>query len=284
MAKTPTSQLTIFMSLLVTGVVALNTALIAVGGMRSPVGQAAVFGLMWTPGVAAIVAKLATQRNLKGLGWRLGDVRYFAPAYLASLLIAGAPFGVCLPLGLMTPTQQHWPMAAAQFGLPETPAAGLLVLMSVHVLFSMIPALGEELGWRGYLVPVLAERFSFWGAASVSWVLVLLFHLPAILGGGYNGSGAPVWFGAVCFALMLAPLSVLMAWLRLKSGSVWPAVVAHAAHNVFIQALFPSSVLPGQSAPWLVGEFGALTPIAAATVVGVLIWRSPVRSSHVAAS
>ncbi len=57
-----------------------------------------------------------------------------------------------------------------------------------------------------------------------------------ILFANYNNSSAPAWFGLVCFTVLAVGISFPFAWLRLKSGSLWTAVILHAAHNVFIQA------------------------------------------------
>lgn len=55
--------------------------------------------------------------------------------------------------------------------------------------------------------------------------------------------------------------------IRLRSGSFWPAALAHASHNLFIQAVMLSIFIPGPGANWLMGEFGAVTPIVALVVV-----------------
>ena len=67
-------------------------------------------------------------------------------------------------------------------------------------------------------------------------------------------------------------LSFATAWLRLRSGSLWPAVVLHASHNLFIQSLFTPLTGNNGITPYLIDEFGiglALT----ASVMGYLFWR-----------
>jgi membrane protease YdiL (CAAX protease family) len=100
------------------------------------------------------------------------------------------------------------------------------------VLTTAWATLGEELGWRGLLVPELARRFSFTATALISGVAWAAWHVPVMVLADYHNPGAPLWFGLVCFAVLVIGISFAFAWLRLKSGSVWPTVLLHASHNV----------------------------------------------------
>lgn len=60
----------------------------------------------------------------------------------------------------------------------------------------------------------------------------------------------------------------IMAWLRLKSGSLWTGALAHAANNLWVQSFFdPVTVNHGITNP-LIGEFGLVT-----TVMAVILWK-----------
>ena len=61
----------------------------------------------------------------------------------------------------------------------------------------------------------------------------------------------------------------LLGWLRLASGSVWPAAVGHAVWNAVVQGVFDKSTAGGQSWLW-VGEQGLLLVAANAALVAVL--------------
>jgi len=76
----------------------------------------------------------------------------------------------------------------------------------------------------------------------------------------------------VSFTVMVVGLSFPLAWLRLRSGSVWTATLLHASHNSFIQKLFEPMTVDAGPTPWLTGEFGAGLALAA-VVVGYLFWR-----------
>ena len=116
--------------------------------------------------------------------------------------------------------------------------------------------LGEEIGWRGFLVPELAKRHSFAATAIISGLIWAVWHYPIfLLADGYSG-GTPVWYYLPLFTLLLPAISFLWTWMRLKSGSIWPGVVLHAAHNTFIQQFFDPLTIDKSKTRYIAGEFG----------------------------
>ena len=82
-----------------------------------------------------------------------------------------------------------------------------------------------------------------------------LWHLPLIVVGGYD-AGTPVWYATACFLISVAAMSVMLAWLRLRSNSLWTAVVFHGVHNVAIQGIFDGSTIDTGATKWITTEFG----------------------------
>ena len=72
---------------------------------------------------------------------------------------------------------------------------------------------------------------------------------------GYN-SGTPAWYAIPCFFMMIIGLSFIMTWLRLKSGSLWTAVIIHASHNLFIQGVFDPLTTDRGVTKYITTEFG----------------------------
>jgi membrane protease YdiL (CAAX protease family) len=103
--------------------------------------------------------------------------------------------------------------------------AGALVAPFINA----IPALGEEIGWRGLLLPRLC-RFGQWPAVILTGVIWGLWHAPVVLL-GYNYPGVPPVEALAFMAIGGALLSVLFGWLRLASGSIWPSAIAHGCVN-----------------------------------------------------
>lgn len=71
---------------------------------------------------------------------------------------------------------------------------------------------------------------------------------------------------------MVMGTSFAYAWLRLKSGSLWPVVLLHASHNLFIQAIFTPLTGTTRLTPYVIGEFG-LGLALVVLPVAYLFWR-----------
>jgi membrane protease YdiL (CAAX protease family) len=213
-----------------------------------------VLGLMWCPGLSALVTRLVFQRDLRGEGWRLGAPRWAALAYLLPLGYATAAYGLVWLAGL----------GGVDLGRFQTGVGTFVVLGSLQ---SLLSATGEELGWRGFLVPTLARSMSFGRVALLSGAIWAGWHFPLIIFADYNG-GTPAWYSVLCFAVMVVSLAVPMAWLRLRSGSVWPAAILHASHNLFVQGFFDRVTVDTGPTRWLTSEFGA----ALAITLGATAW------------
>ncbi|HET7622627.1 MAG TPA: CPBP family intramembrane glutamic endopeptidase [Gemmatimonadaceae bacterium] len=213
-----------------------------------------VLALMWCPGVSALITRLIFQHDLRGEGWGLGSPRWLALAYLLPVAYATVAYGAVWLLGL----------GGVDLARFTTGTATFLVLGTIQ---SLVSATGEELGWRGFLVPTLAKSMSFGRLAVLSGAIWALWHFPLIIFADYN-SGTATWYSLVCFTLMVTALAVILAWLRLRSGSVWPAALMHASHNLFVQGFFDRVTVDTGPTPWLTSEFGA----GLAITVGVVAW------------
>lgn len=215
-------------------------------------GQLGVSLLMWMPGLAALLTQLITVRSLKGLGWRPRTAKLLGLALVLPLLYALPVYGLTWLTGLGQFDPAGWQAAAG--GIAVLPALGLL--LTAGLLQSLFTALGEEIGWRGLLVPELAKLGSFRFVAVVSGLIWTLYHVPLIVMADYRGVGTPLWYSLLCFFPMVMGLSVVMAWLRLKSGSLWPPALLHASHNLIVQGVFDPATRPGPWSGYLTGEFG----------------------------
>jgi membrane protease YdiL (CAAX protease family) len=218
-----------------------------------------VLALMWCPGVGALITRLIFQHDIRGEGWRPGAPRWLALAYLLPVAYATVAYGAVWMLGL----------GGVDLSRFTTGTVTFLVLGTIQ---SLISATGEELGWRGFLVPKLAKTMSFGRLAVLSGAIWAVWHFPLIIFADYN-SGTATWYSLLCFAVMVVALAVILAWLRLRSGSVWPAAILHASHNLFVQGFFDRVTVDTGPTPWLTSEFGA----GLAITIGLtawLFWRS----------
>jgi membrane protease YdiL (CAAX protease family) len=234
-----------------------------------------VFGLMWCPGVAAILTCLIRRRPIGSLGWKW-KWRYQAASYLIPIAYAGVTYALVWMTGLGgVPNHKVIDalLARARPGTSPTTALILFVVATgtLGMITSTASALGEEIGWRGFLVPELAKATSFTRTALISGGIWAAWHVPILVFADYN-SGTPTWYGLTCFAVMVVGISFVFAWMRLKSGSLWTGAFLHASHNLFIQGIFTPLTIDTGMTKWVIDEFGFALAIAA-LVVAVTVWR-----------
>ena len=234
-------------------------------------GSMGVLGLMWCPAAAALLSALVTRRPIRAFGWRLPGFGYVAAAYVIPLVYAAAAYGAVWALGLGRIDTVHY-----QSMLHRSVGSGLALIATLGVAIGCVSALGEEIGWRGFLVPVLAQRFGLTATSLISGVIWAAWHVPVIIFGDYNG-GTPAWYSVTCFAAAVLGISFVMAWLRLASGSLWPCMLLHAAHNSFVQDFFtPLTGDTGHTA-WFIDEFGAFLPVAIIAAAVITLSRTGLR-------
>ena len=102
--------------------------------------------------------------------------------------------------------------------------AQLLIAPGINAVF----AFGEEWGWRGFLLSKLLP-LGQWRALGLSGALWGLWHMPVILL-GYNYPLHPR-LGVLLMIIFCVIMGVLFGWMRLATGSIWPAVIGHGALN-----------------------------------------------------
>jgi membrane protease YdiL (CAAX protease family) len=154
--------------------------------------------------------------------------------------------------------------------LPLTLIIGLQALFALTLapLFNTLFALGEELGWRGYLLPTLMP-LGQGRAILLSGVIWGVWHAPAILQ-GHNYPGQPV-LGVFLMVGFCVLFGAILSWLYLRTGSPWAPALGHGALNAF--AGIPLMFMPGVNMA-LGGTLTSLVGwIPMILFVGWLIWK-----------
>jgi membrane protease YdiL (CAAX protease family) len=234
-----------------------------------------VIGLMWCPGLAALATKAIYRESVGNLGWGWRSSRYVAYGYLLPVAYAVPVYLLVWASGLGGfPNPAFVEETVKVCGLPGLPpglVVGLYVLLVVTAGLprAMAAALGEEIGWRGFLLPELVRVTTVPRAALLIGLIWAAWHYPGLLLADYN-LGTPWWLALPCFTAMVIAISFLTAWLRLRSGSVWPAVVLHASHNIWIQVVLTPLTERRGPTNYLIDEFGiglAVSSVVAAVVL-----------------
>jgi len=224
-----------------------------------------VEGLMWAPAIAAFLTIALRRLDPRTLGLRWGGGRDALLAYLTPLAYAAIAYGAVWSLGFggfpnpvaiaALSKRLGWSLDAGAF-VPLY----FLITATTGMVGATAHALGEEIGWRGFLAPRMAARFGFTGGAVLTGIIWAAWHAPILLFADYN-SGTPAGYALACFAVMVVAISVMLTWIRLKSDSVWPCAILHASHNLFIQGFFTPLTAPrGGVTPYAIDEFGWAVP------------------------
>lgn len=234
-----------------------------------------VFAIMWCPALAALMTCRLVGRRFRSLAWRWPEGRYVAVGYLLPLVYGSMAYALVWALGFGEWNAEFVSDTARSLALQGMPpwvslALYIALTASVGVIRSLALALGEEIGWRGFLVPELANQMSFTRLSFLSGAMWAAWHAPDILFFDFR-DGLNRWYVLACFTTMVISIGFLFNWVTLKSGSLWPAALLHASQNLFIQGILdPLTRNTGQS-PWFSTEFGiALMPVS--VVFAVYFW------------
>jgi membrane protease YdiL (CAAX protease family) len=231
------------------------------GGMEGG-GEVLFIQLMWMPGLAALVITFIFQRNLRGMGWKPGKPVYYLIAFSLPIVYITIVYGAAWILGLGSVDTS---------ALSDNFWMALIQTLTIGAVMAFIFATGEEIGWRGLLVPQLARIHPFARTALISGIVWGAWHIPVIVAGGYT-SGAPAWYAIACFTVMVTAGSFVYAWLRLASGSIWPAALLHAIHNAFIQGVMDKITVDTGNTEYFTTEFGLFLPVLT-VIIAVIFWR-----------
>lgn len=188
-----------------------------------------------TLALAGLVTVMLIQRRWpfwwsQGHAPGLGVVRTPRPSFFAYAVL----IGLATPIvgGLLTNLIAHGHAVTQQIQQIGSDTPLSLRLPLVLIVATLGPFV-EELLFRGVLLSALMQRCRTGWAVVVSSLLFALVHLPGL---GWQ------WFALPDLIL----LACLLAWLRLRSASIWPAVLAHSCNNLLaVVGWFVVLNLPG---------------------------------------
>jgi membrane protease YdiL (CAAX protease family) len=235
--------------------------------------SAYALAFMWCPGLAALMTKLIRDRTLRGLGWGWGRTRYFLVAY-------GLAVAICLPPYLLVWVAfdafngKQLVETFAKAGLPSAWGhAGMIAAVLVFLpLTGLVSAAGEEIGWRGFLVPRMQAIAGFSGTSLLVGLIWAAWHYPInVAVFPLYRPDVPLWYANACFTLLVIGASFVHTWLRMRSRSVWPSALLHAAGNGF-QSFLQAATLETSVTSYVTTEYGAGFAVVAC-LVGLLFWR-----------
>ena len=226
--------------------------------------------LMWIPAAAAIAAAIvstAANREKAGMKGFLGmlGIRRCKVSYVL--------LGILIPLVyLLVPYLIYWRLYPEHFAYAGVAFAvvvkDILPPLFFGIFLGVVSAIGEEIGWRGFLFPALLKRTTLIKALLVTGLIWAGWHVPVLAAGAYMAE-APLWYRLPAFVLCVLPIGIIAGLLTYKSNSIWPASLLHAAHNNYDQAVF-GVITGGDKRMLYVSETGVLTILCAWVLALVL--------------
>jgi CAAX protease family protein len=220
--------------------------------------------MMWTPFVGRIVASKTID-----LKWRAPFPltkwgRRFEVIILPLVLVL-AIYGTAYFIGLVAGIAE-WKPGGGKWDSLSRIVLNLGLNVPILLPLFTLGALGEELGWRGYLQPRLdAARVKH--SLAIVIALEVVWHLPVMMLGGYLLKDS-LLVTLLLFTALKICASPLWAWVVYRMGSVWPAVFFHALHNLASQWLYPRLFVSDEGGIML-GEFGVLPIVCYATAAAI---------------
>ncbi|MEN3609652.1 type II CAAX endopeptidase family protein [Plantactinospora sp. ZYX-F-223] len=202
------------------------------------------------PAIAAVVVRRWVTREGfadAGLAPRLRAAkRYYLIAWIGPVLVLAVTVGLATTLGLYEPDLADLPGPAT-----------LLVLVAPVVLTPLF--WGEEFGWRSYLQQRVGRSPA--RAALITGLVWAAWHYPLVFT-DYAGYASPL-LGIVTWTLLIVAQAVILAWLFLRSGSVWVACLAHAGNNMVIGTLSAALLIDAGGLDPASADLLGLVPLAA---------------------
>jgi uncharacterized protein len=238
--------------------------------VNSPAWVALAPIAMWAPALGRFVARRTLDRRFTStlpLGrWGATGPQVVLWPLAFPLVVYGTAYAIASGAGIA-----HWSPGGGTWTTGRQIAANLLVNLSILGVFGTLTAMGEEIGWRGYLQPRL-DAAGVKASVVIVWICQVIYHAPLMAWAGYAEAGG-LFTSLALFAIGDLPVSFIMAEESYRARSLWPAVFFHSFHNTISQWLFPKFFSVGEGQLWLGGEFGIL-PVAGYVVLGaaLFIW------------
>lgn len=236
-----------------------------------------VFLVMWTPTLASLAARLILREGFADISFRFGpraNIKMLLLALLAPAIIGFIVYGIAWFIHLTPLLPFHATgglgefLTLALFGKPS-PLFQLLLMLLYLIPIALIAATSEEIGWRGYMLTrLIAGQIPC--PVLISGLIWGLWHWPQILV-ATPVAGQPQIVTASIFLVTITGLGYISAYLRLKSGSIWPSILLHAAWNSILVDIF-NDLTPGVDTSLWVGEPGLITALIMALVAVLCAW------------
>lgn len=209
--------------------------------------QLLVAVVMFFPAIGVLLTRLITKEGFKNAYLRLnikGNVKtyllaYFGPGVLT--LLGTVVYFLVFPgqfdpeCGYMRLTLEATGVNADMYPMPLSALMIVQALQALTIgpLMNFVTCFGEEWGWRGYLLPKMAEKLPAVPMLLVTGVIWGLWHAPLTAIGHNYGVGYPgfPFTGIAAMCGFCIVMGIFLSFVTMKTKSCIPAVLGHGAIN-----------------------------------------------------
>ena len=252
---------------LVGNIVATIAAMPLIAGLQL------TFGMPWVllselAGTFVVLCVALWVMPVSGRRAALGALGIPKLSFFLLALGSASAIAAAIPISVYLSDRAHW--AAFDYGKLSPPdLSNYFSTPHMMVVFGIAAAIAEEIIFRGFMQPRMIERYGLMRGIFVTGTIWAAIHFREDPYPRHSDLGVVIHL-ALRIAMCLA-LSFAFGWLTLKSGSILPAMLAHAATNFFADSAVAFEQLPGES-PW------AINIILWAILAFVLFLYWPIRS------
>lgn len=193
-------------------------------------------GAMFAPAISSILVRLITKEGFKNMLLKpnfKGNIKtylliFFGPSLL--IIVSAILYFLLFPTHFDTGLTL---LQGAEVNPGTIILVSLLQVILVGPVINIVPTMGEELGWRGYLLPKLRTLFSDRLSIIISGIIWGLWHAPVIIMGHNYGTDYPgyPYVGILVMVVFCVALGIIEGYFTIKLNSVIPAAMIHSAMN-----------------------------------------------------
>lgn len=236
-----------------------------------------VGALMLSPALASFITLKIRKRPISSLPWNLKELKYLKLSYITPILYVSIAYVLIWLFGfgdlINSERILQWSKELGIDGSSNQTTVIIVMiflLLTVGVVKNLGSTLGEEIGWRGFLIFELRKVMSFKSVAIVSGLIWAVYHFPIIH--LMYGRGEHLLLHLSAFTMMILGVSVILAYYTFKSNSLWPAALYHSVHNIYIQKICTPLTISNDNTSFWIDEYGFMIPIIT-TVFAFYFWR-----------
>lgn len=202
-----------------------------------------------------LCGKFIFKDGFKNAGWKWGKPKHYLYAFILALFLWLFPSIV----------ERYFGLYSSQ---SEVSFSTIIIGFLLSFILTILPALGEEFSWRGYLLPRLIKKHSTRKALLLHGLITWVWHLPVVLMIGYKMGNPMVSIPVVILVSFIPTImhAIVFAYIWSASGSLAVTTFYHIAFDEVRDSLEGSVGL---------GAFGQNWQMLILTILGIsFLWKS----------